>query len=64
MLDKSKDESDHKPSMEKNDQNQKHSEFEEFFDDWLSEMNDRMESIRESEVLTQDDLAIRINVPA
>jgi hypothetical protein len=43
--------------------NQNPLEFEEFFEEWLSEMNNRMESISESEVLTQEDLAVRINVP-
>ena len=63
MADKSKCDSDSKVSKTNSEMNQNPLEFEEFFEEWLSEMNNRMESISESEVLTQEDLAVRINVP-
>ena len=63
MADKAKCDSDSKVSKTDNEMNQNTLEFEEFFEEWLSEMNNRMESISESEVLTQEDLAVRINVP-
>ena len=63
MADKSKCDSGSKVSKTNSEMNQNPLEFEEFFEEWLSEMNNRMESISESEVLTQEDLAVRINVP-
>ena len=63
MADKSKCDSDSKVSKTNSEMNQNPLEFEQFFEEWLSEMNNRMESISESEVLTQEDLAVRINVP-
>jgi len=63
VADKSKCDSDSKVSKTNSEMNQNPLEFEEFFEEWLSEMNNRMESISESEVLTQEDLAVRINVP-
>ena len=62
MADKSKCDSNSKVSKTDNQMKQNTLEFEEFFEEWLSEMNNRMESISESEVLTQEDLAVRINV--
>lgn len=64
MADKSKCDEDSEPSMTDNGMNQKDSEFDDYFEGWISEMNERIESIRESEVLTQEDLAVRINVSA
>jgi hypothetical protein len=63
VADKSKCDSNSKVSKTDNEMKQNTLEFEEFFEEWLSEMNNRMESISESEVLTQEDLAVRINVP-
>jgi hypothetical protein len=63
VADKSKCDSNSKFSKTDNEMKQNTLEFEEFFEEWLSEMNNRMESISESEVLTQEDLAVRINVP-